>query len=153
MKVTVFLFIFSILQFGASAQKKGNLPPAPLKMPERDGVVAIDNIAAGKGKVFNYFGQSVKLSISGEPANGQPTKINAVYNHKPLLAKRSITATEQAISLKLLKGDNVLVISPDKQNTDAPAKVYISFSNKGVSHSITAELAKGKSDTIIIKRH
>ncbi len=154
MRIAALIIAFTFCLPAAFAQKKGSVPPVEQTIPDKDPVVTIDNIQAGKSKKYHWHSPSALLDID-RPDKAYPDPfIDVTLNGKSILSHyKAKPPKRKAKTLNLKKGTNTLIISPSKSNKVDSFVLFMSLREKTMGYNITAQFRKGKSDTFIIIRH
>lgn len=116
-------------------------------MPDKDGVVVIDNIVPGKSKVYNWHSSGVVLNVGG--IQGTSGTFCVLRNGRSAAKTYPVNKKHNNIYVRLSKGDNTLVLKTNQEEDE----IHIRMADKEMKYNITAQLKKGINDTIIIKRH
>lgn len=152
MRIAVLIITFTICGMAAFAQKKGSVPSVRQTMPDKDPVVTIDDIQAGKSKRYHWHSSYALFAIDMPKKAG--SFVDVSFNGKTILSHYQTKHPKpKARKLNLNTGTNTLIISPNKSNKQDFFTLNMSLSEKAMDYNINAQLKKGKSDTLIIIKH
>ncbi len=149
MKFSIFISLIVFSSFCGIAQNKGTLKPKQQKMPDKDPVVVIDNIEAGKSKTYHWHSDKLTARASATAK----VKFTVVNMLKTVPTVFKVGPKEKVLKVKLNKGINTIVIAGDANTKAEESKVHISIKDGEMQYEITARMKKGENDTLLINRH
>ncbi len=150
MRLLIAVLLISCCVKHAFGQRNGSNSSYPQKMPDKDPVMVMEQLGAGKIKTYNWRGNRGKVRLESTSSNNRMIELRC--NGK-LIPYNNIAENEQSIkSIYLPKKNNIMVVSVNKNYRGDSCTAELTLSEPDISYKITAHLKKGLNDTIILKR-